>query len=433
MLMSVGDGSQDVVIKNNLELNGAAIVIGNIQSLSSISCNHNILAGGNITANGAFIGDGSQLTGVSSLPESNAASRGSALTSDGEGGSFWAYMGATGAAAVDNSQWRYRSVFTHGYLAAGYKGSNAWRSINKTWHTTDTTLYCGEQLHSTQSYTNGVWSDLNGYIITNGGHGATGRNLSSYSLHNGTIRMHTGDGYSSAGVAYGYVGHDPKNEGLGYGSAGFGGNVGGMQMSTSRKDGPASTDMKGQSGWLTGGGSSVSERLHMPTETMYVGSDSGMTGIGDGANGELYGWMTSGSNNKRRVQWSNSTWATWGNFGTGDGHCKILSTKHGHHYVGTGNNVTIGKAKFSDASGSQISTFNKVRSYGEENPEDGQDHGYLLGHYDGQQNNHTIKQSYTSDVEVTMGPACMPKGHYGQSSGACSSAAASVTASNVAT
>jgi hypothetical protein len=51
-----------------------------------------------------------------------------------------------------------------------------------------------------------------------------------------------------------------------------------------------------------------------------------------------------------------------------------------------------------------------------------------MGHYDGQQNNHTIKQTHSTDVEVTMGAACMPKGHYGQSSGACSTAAASVTA-----
>jgi hypothetical protein len=56
----------------------------------------------------------------------------------------------------------------------------------------------------------------------------------------------------------------------------------------------------------------------------------------------------------------------------------------------------------------------------------GQDNGYVLGHYDGQQNNHTIRQSYSTDSEVTLGSAAQPKGHYGQSSGACSTAAMNV-------
>jgi hypothetical protein len=89
-------------------------------------------------------------------------------------------------------------------------------------------------------------------------------------------------------------------------------------------------------------------------------------------------------------------------------------------------NVTAGKARFSDATGSTVANFNKVRSYGEDNSEDGQDHGYIMGHFDGQQNNHTIKQTHSSDTETTLGANAMPKGHYGQSSGACSTGAAGV-------
>jgi hypothetical protein len=37
--------------------------------------------------------------------------------------SYWAYPG--GPASTVASGWRYRSLYTHGYLAAGYKGSNA--------------------------------------------------------------------------------------------------------------------------------------------------------------------------------------------------------------------------------------------------------------------------------------------------------------------
>jgi hypothetical protein len=366
------------------------------------------------------------------VPTSSDASRGSYLVSDGVGGAFWGYMGnGATAGVVDNAQWRYRSIYTHGYLAAGYKGSNPWRSVNKTWHSTDTTMYCGEQIAYTQAYTNGNWSDYNAYIIANGGFGAQGSIICSYSLHNGTIRMFTADGWGSSGVSYGYVGNDPKNEGLSYGSPGFSGNVGGMRMNTTHYDPPATQDIKGQSGWISGGGSVQTERLHFPTETMYSGWNGIYDGIGDAAAGENKGWFSHG-NSYSNVTWSNSTWTAggWGSWSR-DGHTKAQSTKWGHHYIGTGTNVTIGKAKFSDSTGATISTFNKVRSYGEENVEDGQDWGYILGHYDGQQNNHTIKQVHSTDSEVTLGAGAMPKGHYGQSSGCCSTGAATICVGGV--
>jgi len=57
----------------------------------------------------------------------------------------------------------------------------------------------------------------------------------------------------------------------------------------------------------------------------------------------------------------------------------------------------------------------------------GQDWGYIIGQHDGQQNNHTIKFIYSNDSMYSMGSATRPKGHFGQSSAACWSAAASVT------
>jgi len=367
---------------------------------------------------------------VTAVPAGSDATRGAELMADGEGSAFWGYMGggSLGIGQVDNNAWRYRSIYTHGYLAAGYKGSNPWRSVNKTWHLTDTTLYCGEQLSFTQAYTDGNYSDFYGYIVSGGGFSGATANISSYSLANGSIRMFTADGFSSSGISYGYVGNDPKNEGLGYGSAGFGNHVGGMAMDVARVDCSACSDIKGQGGWINGGNSSATNRMHFPSEVMYTGWDSGQSGRGNSAaSGELRGYFEWGSD-YRYVTWSNSTWSgtgVWGGWGK-DFHCKIQSTKWGHHYVGTGNNVTSGKARFSDSTGTTLANFNKVRSYGEDNVEDGQDWGYIMGHFDGQQNNHTIKQTHSTDSEVTMGADCMPKGHYGQCSGTCATAAATV-------
>ena len=103
-----------------------------------------------------------------------------------------------------------------------------------------------------------------------------------------------------------------------------------------------------------------------------------------------------------------------------------LSSKHDHHYHGDGANVTANWHKISDVNGASILTFAKVRSYGEENCQMGQDQGYVMGHYDGNQNNHTLKLTYSTDTEVTLGAKSQPKSHFGQSSGTCSTAAASI-------
>lgn len=371
---------------------------------------------------------------VKEVPDTPDASRGAFLISTGSGGYNWAYMGSTASGiAVDNGQWRYRSIYTHGYIACGYKGSNPWRSVNKTWHPTDTTLYCGEQIMNTMSYTNGNYSDYNGYIVANGGMSGSGSVIASYGLHTGTCRMYSGDGFSSSGIGYGYVGDDPKNQGISYGTAGYGSHVGGMRMDRNRVDPCATQDIKGQSGWINGGGSSETSRMHFPSEVMYVGWGSGSDGIGDAAAGELRGYFA-WAGTYRYVTWSNSSWSGTGAWGSGwgrDGHCKIQSTKWGHHYIGNGSNVTLGKSKFRDSDGATLSSYNKVRSYGEDNVEEGQDWGYIMGHYDGQQNNHTIKQRHDTDSEVTLGANAQPKGHYGQSSGACSTGAATVTAGGV--
>ena len=368
------------------------------------------------------------------VPTSDSSSRGSALVSNGQGNSFWGFMGSTATSGiVDNAQWRYRSVYTHGYLAGGYKGYNPWSSLNKTWHATDTTMYCGEQLGRTASYTNGIFSDYNAYVVAHGtsSYSSATAVIASYGLHNGTVRMFSGDGFSSSGVSYGYVGNNPLGEGLSYGTAGYGSHVGGMAMDVTRSDPATANYIKGYSGYITGGGTAASNKMHYPTETMYTGANSGNSGIGDGASGETRGWFNF-SSDYRYITWSSDTWTAggWGGW-TKDYQCKIHSTKWGHHYVGTGDNVTIGKARFSDSTGATLATFNKVRVYGEDNNETGQDWGYILGHYDGQQNNHTIKQAYSSDSEVTLGAGAMPKGHYGQSSGCCSSAAATITSTSI--
>ncbi len=368
-------------------------------------------------------------TTQANIPATASADRGSYLVSAGDGTAYWSYLGGTQSATqINGSSWEYRSVYTHGFLAAGYKGSNPWRTVNKTWHATEVTMYCGEQIAFTQGYTNGMWSDQHAYCIAGAGFNNATDIVCSYSLHNGTIRTFTADGFSSDGVAYGYQGNDPKNKGLDYGTAGYQGDVGGMKMSVAKLDPPATQNIIGQDGYVSGGNDTSTQKLHFPTEVMYVTTAAAFTGRGDASYGQTRGWFAFAANTAY-LTFSNDSWTSGGwSRNTTDVHSKMLGSKKGHFYSEDGANVTLPKAKFNDSTGSRISTFNKVRAYGEANYEDGQDNGYCMGHYDGQQNNHTIRQSYSSDTEVTLPAAAQPKGHYGQSSGACSTGAATITA-----
>ena len=354
-----------------------------------------------------------------SLPDQTDTTRGSYLVSDGGNGAFWAYPGATNPSSPLTG-YRYRSLFTHGYIGGGYKGSQPWRSLNKTWHTTDTTFYCGEQLDRAAAYCDGTWSDYNAYVHgTVNSYSGNSSHTSSYNLNTGIKRV-TGDSRFSQ-YSYGYQGDNPRTV-MGY-------NVtGGWAMSVGRNDAGCASNQIGQAGYITGGGSSATNKLHFPTEIMYT-TNSSVSGSDfvAGFGGETRAYFSWRDGNQQRMTYSNDSFANQNFAGNNRGWCKALGTKWGHFYIGTSNNVTTPVRKVRDSDGAALSNFNRARAAGEENMQMGQDWGYKLGDFDGQQNNHTEKWTYSNDSIATMGFATRPKGHYGQSSAACSSAAASVT------
>lgn len=352
------------------------------------------------------------------LPVPSSTNRGAPLYV-GQSKYYFAYPGEI--STVPGTGWRYRTNYTHGFLAGGYKGSNVWRSVNKTWHPTDTTYYCGEQLDRGGSYVDGAFSDYNGYIFgTHDSFQGSSSHVSSINLHNGVLRQ-SGEGIrSSTASNYGYT------DGGGNTS-----DLGGWNLANNIAIGGACTDSPGGSGYRLGGGRTDVERLHFQTEIMYATSmttgSAGQSVAGWG--GELKGWVAMSSSVRHYILWSNSTLATWspGVDVSTDGQQKTLGSKYGHFYVGLGSNTDPRMSKMSEATGTAIAAMTKLRNYGEENQQMGQDWGYMLGQYDGQQNNHTTKTTYTTDSIVQMGAATMPKGHVGQSSGACFPAAASIT------
>ena len=380
------------------------------------SGSYRIQVSGDINVTGKYYVNGQEASG---LPAQTNLTRGSYLVSDGSNGAFWQYPGQT-AQSTGVDTWRYRSLITHGYISGGYKGSQPWRSMNKTWHNNDTTMYTGEQVDRAAAYCDGTWSDFNGYIHgTVNSYAGNSSHTSSYNLHTGICR-NQGDGRFSQ-YSYGYEGDNPRTV-MGY-------NVtGGWQMNAGRNDCGCATAQKEQAGYITGGGSSTTNKLHFATEIMYNTSNSGDGGdfvAGCGMESRSYfSWRNS---SQKYIQHSNDSWSNQGFAGNNRGWCKALPTKWGHFYIGTSNNVTTPIRKVRGSDGAALSNYNRSRAAGEENMEMGQDWGYKLGDYNGQQNNQTEKWNYSNDSITAMGAATRPKGHYGQSSAACSSFAAAVT------
>lgn len=368
-------------------------------------------------------------------PAPPAVSSGAVLIAHTTTEGFWAYPGSS--KSTPSGVLETRSILTHGYVAGGYKDSNPWRTVNKTWHANDITLSCGEQILNATAYCGGTFSDYNGYVHgSNGNFTGTGTSTSSYSLATGIMRnLGTGIAGAAPGGPFGYTGKDPANDGQGvaYGTGGAVAGVGSWDLSTSRSYFGAGVNQLGQIGYINGGTETATvDKFYMPTEIMYTAGSSGVTGshaTASHGSARSY-WSIAG--NLRYNTYSNDAWTVWspGTAFATDGVCKFLSTKKGWHYGGTSSNVTIGFGKWSDSTGSYISnSLSKPSALGEENMEMGQEWGYCLGQYNGAQNNYTFKVIYSTDVMSVLGTASQPKGHVGMSSAVCSSAAASVAMS----
>jgi hypothetical protein len=402
--------------------------------------------------------------------------------------SYFAYPGNT-ANTPQGSALQYRSLFTHGYVAGGYKGSSPWRNVNKTWHATDITFNVGEQLDRAMAYGDGTFSDFNAYVHgTINSYSGASNHTSSYNLHTGIARQKgmqvwdynatstaagslntgtafyrptnagagAGDGlFGSATLPFGYIGTNPAGDGLGvtYGAAAtwstgsttgsavteanatdstikWAQGVGGWDTSVAYDFHGCASDQMNQVGYIFGGGTNIVNRLHFPTEIMYTTTNApvtaSMTTCVFGANVAYVNF----DSNHQIFNFANQTFSSWNNTSgsSTNGQSawnKAVSSKLGQHYITVGDSIY----KISDATGNTLSTFSKsYTSASEENGEMGQSWGYFLGNYNGQQNNQTMKIQYLSDVCTSLGFASMPKGHFGMSSAACSSAAATITA-----
>jgi hypothetical protein len=298
---------------------------------------------------------------------------------------------------------KYRTIYTHGYVVGGYKDSSPWRNVNRTVHATDVTTNLGDLLDYNPAYTDGSYSDYYQYIYASAtSWPGTGNYTSSFNMITETGRTHDAN-------------WDTKN------SFGYYGDVGVIINSNLTL------------AWILGDQTNI-DKHNLVTEVMYA-NGAGGSSVGTAGDfvatwhGETYGWVKHSYNGSRnhKMDFATETWSSAGlSVGT-DGWGKALSTKDGKAYVKNVGNIGSSTYTINDTTGSNINTgLNMPENCGEENFQTGQNWGYSLGNYNGVQNNNTHKFVHATDSITTMGSDTQPKGHAGMSSAAMATAAASV-------
>lgn len=312
--------------------------------------------------------------------------------------SSWTTKGDTVTTNPFSNSFKYRTIYTRGYVSAGYRNSSPWRNVNRTVHTTDVSTNLGDILDYTSSYINGSWSDYYHYVYGNGSQAVGGSSTytSSISMITEANRTHTSN----------------------------------WDTKYSRGDTGVIINPGLSIAYITGGGYSNTDKHNLVTEVMYAADSTPANPVAGGAAtsffGSKYGWVSNGSN--AALNWSTETWSSGLASIGGDGHGKSLSSKHGWGYVKIGSYASSNVLqKMNDLTGATLST--SVYSpdvAGEENFEVGQNWGYCLGNYNGTQNNNSYKVNYITDAVTVGGSDMQPKGHDGMSSGCCGSASSMI-------
>lgn len=313
-------------------------------------------------------------------------------------GVAWTTRGDTLTNNPFQNTFRYRTIYTRGYVSCGYQNSTPWRNVNRTIHVTDTTTNLGDIMDYTCSYVNGSWSDYNHYVYGNGSQAVGG-----FSTYTSSINMSTETNRSNSSA---------------------------WHTTYSRGDTAVLLNANLTMAYVASGGTSYTDKHNMVTDTMYntehaiVLNGPAGGGPATGFFGATKGWVSTGAT--ANLTFSTETWTSGGFSAPGnDGHGKSLSSKHGIGYVKLGSYASSTTLrKYNDTTGANISDTYSPDVSGEENFQVGQNWGYCLGNYNGAQNNNTYRVNYFTDAVTALGSTAQPKGHGGMSSGCCGSASA---------
>lgn len=384
--LSISDGSSNMVLKTDGSGNFGFTSISSIQSagISNVVEDTTPQLGGPV-----------DFKSLSSNPSSNLAAGQVYYNSDSKklmlyDGSDWVEVSGSAGA----QPFLTRQVITHGFVMGGYQSSVPWKNVNTMVHATDVMTNNGDVLSAPSSYTSGVCTLTHGYIW------GTDTTWPGTTTNTANFHMTTYSGSTGPSLMY------------------------------ARND-AATLFKEHEMAWIVAGGSANVDVMNLSNATMY--SDQGQDSLSGDAmqsgaashSSETAGYVWQATNDNRKFTFSTGTTVTISTPGNAPGinsQQKGFSTKVGKGYAGNegtyngGNNLRV----WNYSTETVQSTVSKpVTNSGEENYDMGQSHRYMMGNYDGAQNNRGDKFTYATDSGSELGSGSVRTGVPGGSSGHC--------------
>ena len=316
---------------------------------------------------------------------SNLQQTGNVNTSGYGGANSQGYRDSSSRAA----QWKFRQVINIGYTGGGYKDGSPWRQVHRTNHATHQTTNLGIQMDHPGSYISGACSDTTFFLWS------TPSDNSHFTVSSRTSAFHM---YTETSKSHNSV----------------------FNTYSDRND--SGTSFKETYLSFHGGGDRTGmEVFNLATEARQSsnGGDlrSGSTNSAFSDKDQGYHWADSAGWKVNHQTFSVSGSSHW----SAHGQQKGQPTKIRVGYCGNEGSYNGGYnlRRWNLTNDSNTGTFSKYRANcGEENFIMGQDWGYMIGNYDGAQNNGTWQQQFSTDSR-TDHSGLQPTANAGQSSGHC--------------
>ena len=302
-----------------------------------------------------------------------------------------AYGGANGRIKTKGgrffAEFKYRQIINYGYVGCGYKNSSPWKNVHKTVVSTDQTTNIGTLMQYAAAYSSGACS-LNIFYMW-----ATADTFPGNTTQTSATNMFTESSYSLTSA---------------------------MNTIDARDD-CETVFQESDRCWISGGGNSSVDRFNFWTETMASSTlGGGLGGMLAAFSDQYYGYWGNESGTQK-ITYATETFASSTSY-YAHSQQKGISSKMRKGYCGNegdyagGNNLR----RWFFPTDTNIGNVTKPdTNCGEENFTMGQDWQYMLGQYNGAQNNNNWKFYYATDSGTANVAGLSPTAQAGQSSGHC--------------
>ncbi len=292
-----------------------------------------------------------------------------------------------------NLAFKYRQVIAYSYLAGGYKDSSPWKNVHRTINATDQTTHLGALLDYPASYTKGACSKTILFVFSSNNDNAWKGPDTIHGTYTSAINMSNETQYAN------------QNK---------------FNLFSARSD-LAVMWKETEFAWIVAGGSTSVEKFNMSSEVNITGynlssfnSSEGASAFSDENNAYAYN-----SGNGVKFSFATETFSNGSVWGA-HGQQKGISSKVGKGYAGNEGSYSGGYnlRRWTTSNDTNIGTVAKPDpNCGEENFTMGQDWQYMLGNYNGLQNNNSWKFYYATDSGTNSVSGLNPGVNNGTSSG----------------